>query len=170
MSAEGPKFSDMRNYIPYYLLCMAFLLSNCFSDCIAKNISQGRKHILKPMPNNLPACVEPEDITYTVIPPNSGLNYKVNVYDIFEPVEGHYHAHQTQEVMVLDGQLKVQLNDETPIILGPSGKIQILPNVWHVLEPVNGPVRYISTYFFDAAQHPTGLPFPEDVNLRRIHN
>jgi hypothetical protein len=105
--------------------------------------------------------------TYTVIPPTSGLNYKINIYDIFVAVEGHYHEHQTQDILVLEGRLKVQLDDNDPIILGPLGKVQILPKVWHALEPIDGPVRYVSTYFFDAAQHPTGLPFPEDVNFTK---
>jgi len=69
--------------------------------------------------------------------------------------------------MVLEGVLRVQLEGKDPIILRPSEKAEILPNVSHVLEPVGGPARYISTYFFDAAQHPTGLPFPEDVNFKR---
>ena len=127
------------------------------------------QRILNPMPENLPKLTTGEDVTYTVIPSTSGLNYKISVYDISEPITGHDHEYQTQDIMVLEGKLKVQLDNKDPMILEPSDKVQILPKVWHVLEPVDGPVRYISTYFFDAAQHPTGLPFPEDVNFVRRH-
>ena len=125
------------------------------------------QRILKPMPENLPKFVTPEDVTYTIIPPASGLNYRISVFDISEPFAGHSHEYQTQNILVLDGKLKVQRDDEEPLTLEASDTLQILPNVWHVLEPVNGPVRYLSTYFFDATQHPTGLPFPEDVNFIR---
>lgn len=146
---------------------LGFLLLATVSASAMVEDSGPKFSVLKAMPESLPKDATEEDVTYVVIPPTAGLNYKINVYDIFVPVEGHYHEHQIQDILVLDGRLKVQLDDEDPIILGPLGKIQILPNVWHVLEPVDGPVRYLSTYFFDAAQHPTGLPFPEDVNFIR---
>ena len=125
------------------------------------------QEILKPMPKNLPKLMTDEDVTYTIIPETSGLNYRINVFDISKSVPAHYHEYQTQDIMVLEGKLKVHLDNADPIILEPSDKVQIPPKVWHVLEPFNGPVRYISTYFFDAKQHPTGLPFPEDVNFVR---
>ena len=130
-------------------------------------LSISTQSILNPMPENLPKCETPEDITYTVIPPASGLNYTINVFDISEPVAGHYHTHQTQDIMVLEGKLNVQLDDNDPMILESADQVQIPANVWHALEPVGGTVRYLSTYFFDAALHPTGLPFPEDVNFTR---
>ena len=121
---------------------------------------------LKPMPENLPKDISEEDITHEIVPATAGLNYRISVFDIIGTVEGHYHAHQTQRIVVLEGKLEVQLNDEAPIILIPSESICILPTVWHVLKPVDGlPARYLSTYFFDATKHPTGLPFPEDVNF-----
>ena len=121
--------------------------------------------VLKSLPEYLPKEAAAEDVTYMITPPTSGLSYKINVYDIWVGVEGHYHEHQTQDILVLEGKLKVHLDNKEPIVLDPSGKVQILPKVWHALEPVGGPVRYLSTYFFDVAQHPTGLPFPEDVNF-----
>ncbi len=149
------------------LVSMLLMMTPTLAKTGVPNANLSVQRTWKPMPENLPKFVTPEDVTYTIIPPASGLNYKISVFDISEPFAGHTHEYQTQNIMVLDGKLKVQRDDEDPVILEPSDTLQILPNVWHVLEPVNGPVRYLSTYFFDAAQHPTGLPFPEDVNFIR---
>ncbi|MFN7662367.1 MAG: cupin domain-containing protein [Alphaproteobacteria bacterium] len=121
---------------------------------------------LKPLPENLPKDMSEEDISYEVVPATAGLNYRISMFDIAGPVEGHYHEHQTQQIVVLEGKLEVQLNRKTLIILEPPQSICIPPTVWHALKPMGGlPVRYLSTYFFDATIHPTGLPFPEDVNF-----
>lgn len=149
-----------RNFFPILNLILWVTLSPL---AMMKDSDGPQPGTLRPLPENLPKEISPEDITYAIIPPSSGLNYKINIYDIFEPVAGHFHEHQTQCITVLEGKLKVQIDSQAPLILGPTESVKILPHAWHALDPMERPVRYISAYFFDAARHPNGLPFPEDV-------
>lgn len=97
-----------------------------------------------------------ENLTiHPLIPPEAGVGWNFEFFELAEAIPAHYHKLQRQIILVADGKLKVCCDNQAPIALQKSDLIHINPGVIHALIPER------SSRFF-AIDLP-GFAFHEDV-------
>jgi mannose-6-phosphate isomerase-like protein (cupin superfamily) len=89
-----------------------------------------------------------------LISPQNGLGYKIELFDLAEPVSFHYHKIQVQYLVVLEGVLGLSFKEQR-IDLKSGDFVAIPPNTLHSIHP-HGFVRF-------AAIDVPGFTYPEDV-------
>jgi len=97
-----------------------------------------------------------ENLTiYSLVPPDAGQGWKLELFALAEPIAPHYHKLQRQMILVAEGDLKAFYEGETPVSLRSGEIAQVEPGIVHSLIP-EGTVRFFSIDF-------PGFHFPEDV-------
>lgn len=94
-------------------------------------------------------------VLYDLIPHAANQGWALSIADVSIPIPAHYHEKQTQVLIILEGKLKVTLEDKDRI-LSP-GQATVCPaGISHALTPVDGWCRILEIDLVDQ-------PFPQDV-------
>jgi mannose-6-phosphate isomerase-like protein (cupin superfamily) len=101
---------------------------------------------------SIPAQVHTEHLTlYSLVPPEAGQGWKLEMFELSEPIAPHYHKIQRQFIVVADGEPRVL----------KSGQLAIVdPGKLHSLTPI-GKVRFFSIDM-------PGFNYPEDVYFDHV--
>ncbi len=92
---------------------------------------------------------------YPLVPPEAGQGWKLELFELSEPIAPHYHKLQRQLILVAEGELKAFYGTEAPVTLRSGELAQVDPGILHSLIP-EGTVRFFSIDL-------PGFHFPEDV-------
>lgn len=102
------------------------------------------------------ALVESEHLTiYSIVPLDAGQGWKLEMFELSEPIAPHYHRLQRQLIVVIDGELIAFYGQEHPVVLKSGQLTYVDPGRIHALTPV-GKVRFLSIDM-------PGFDYPEDV-------
>lgn len=84
----------------------------------------------------VPAIIVTDHFTkYPIIPPEAGQGWKLELFDLDEPIGNHYHKLQRQFVLVAQGELKALYGTDTPLLLKSSDLSCVDPGIVHSLIP-----------------------------------
>jgi quercetin dioxygenase-like cupin family protein len=96
-----------------------------------------------------------ENLTiYPIIPPDAGQGWKLELFELAEPVLTHYHKIQRQFIVVAEGELTAFYGG-APIILRRGDIARVDPGIPHSLVP-KGKARFFTIDL-------PGFNYPEDV-------
>jgi mannose-6-phosphate isomerase-like protein (cupin superfamily) len=103
-----------------------------------------------------PAQLQTEHLTiYSLVPPEAGQGWKLEMFELSEPIATHYHKVQRQCILVADGELIAFYGEDHPVVL-KCGQIAVVdPGKLHALTPI-GKARFFSLDM-------PGFNYPEDV-------
>lgn len=97
-----------------------------------------------------------ENLTiYSLVPPDAGQGWKLELFELSEPIAPHYHKLQRQILLVAEGVLKAVYGREEPVALQSGELVRVDPGIVHSLIP-EGTVHFFSLDL-------PGFHFPEDV-------
>lgn len=97
-----------------------------------------------------------ENLTiYPVVPPEAEQGWKLELFELGEAIQPHYHKIQRQLILVTEGELQAFYGNEKPITLHSGELIYVDPGIIHSLIPKE-------TARFFSIDLP-GFKFPEDV-------
>lgn len=114
-------------------------------------------HSLEPLPEAFnPIKMNENLIIYELVSAAANQNWKMEIFDLSEPVSAHYHKEQRQILVVLEGELEAFLDDQRPIHLERFETLHIPAGLVHALRPVGKSVRFL------AIDSPNFV-YPEDV-------
>lgn len=112
---------------------------------------------IEPLPENFhPIKVSDYLTIYEIVSASAKQKWKLEIFDLSEPIKAHYHKRQEQVIIVLEGQLEVLVGEDSPLQLNPLQTLTIPPGVIHALKPVGKSVRFL------ALDSPV-FTYPEDV-------
>ncbi len=107
------------------------------------------------MTMQVPAQIASENLTiYSLVPPEAGQGWKLEMFELSEPILSHYHKIQRQFILVTDGEL-IAFYGQNPVVLKRGQLACVEPGKVHSLTPV-GKVRFFSIDM-------PGFHYPEDV-------
>ncbi|MBS3904361.1 MAG: cupin domain-containing protein [Simkania sp.] len=104
----------------------------------------------------VPAVVINENLTiYPLVPPEADQSWKLELFELAEPIPAHYHKLQRQYILVTEGKLEACYGGHDPIILRSGELVHTDPGMIHALTP-KGRARFLAIDL-------PGFNFPEDV-------
>jgi quercetin dioxygenase-like cupin family protein len=92
---------------------------------------------------------------HTLIPHDTNQGWKLELFDIHEPIAQHYHKIQRQIMIVTQGKLQVTCGAQGPVVLNVGDMIHVDPGIMHSLVPLDRAC-------FLTLDIP-GFEFPQDV-------
>jgi quercetin dioxygenase-like cupin family protein len=111
--------------------------------------------MLPAMTMPMPPQVESEYLKiYSLVPPEAGQGWKLELFELSEPIAPHYHQIQRQLILVTDGEMLASYGEE-PILLKCGDIVYVDPGKIHSLTPK----EYARFFSLDLP----GFHYPYDV-------
>jgi len=151
----------MKYYQSFIFICIASVTANIPTTKIPENLNENKNmnELITINVHELSKECRVQKINgltiYSLIPHAAKQGWHLDLFDVTEPVDAHYHRIQTQIMIMIEGKLELTLDDKRIVML-PGQTIKIAPGTVHGLTPIDGPARSLFIDF-------PGFNYPEDA-------